>query len=341
MIRDDATFRPWGSLSAVFSNAPRDNWSCIGAISTEERSTALFEKFCEDYQFERTMFFKLVPSHSWHVNQATELTNRNCDKIIDLGLEEEDILPHNLDAPFGDYSVGIDRFLEELEFDNLIVDITAMPKRLFFYIIKKILLPETRISNIVVTYTEPRDYGVGALAENPRAWAALPSFLGPRRVPAENKIVIGIGYEPLGLPELVSTGEFEGSQISLLFPFPSQPDRVAKNWKFARDLFPNIDTDVVSISRVDGTNVPEIFDAIGRVGDYGDIQLMLAPFGPKPVSLAMALYASKYSNGDLSTSVFYTQPTVYNPNYSLGVKEIDGVPVINSYCIRMNGVNNY
>lgn len=50
-----------------------------------------------------------------------------------------------------------------------------------------------------------------------------------------------LGYEPLGLPDLTLSGEFASASVTLLFPFPSSPERVSKNWKFARYLFPNIE----------------------------------------------------------------------------------------------------
>jgi hypothetical protein len=56
--------------------------------------------------------------------------------------------------------------------------------------------------------------------------------------------------------------------------------------------------------------------------------LALAPFGPKPHSLGMALFAIRHDSG-----LYYTQPKSYNPNYSKGqgdswayVVKWDGVP---------------
>ncbi|MNE96388.1 hypothetical protein D3C80_1945870 [compost metagenome] len=92
---------------------------------------------------------------------------------------------------------------------------------------------------------------------------------------------------------------------------------------------------------MDGINVPEVFDAIGALTDFGERFAILAPFGPKPISLAMALYASRVYTGQEHCSVNYTQPTVYNPDYSSGVKLQRGLPLINSYAIRLNGQNLY
>ncbi len=340
MIRGNI-FRPWGLYNNVFQSAPKSEWGFLGSISSEERSTAFYTQFIKENKCHKSIFFQLNQERSRYSTQANSATATNYQSLIRQGVAPECFVQHDLNAPFNEYANFIDELIFVTGNSNLVIDITSMPKRLFFYSLRQALSTKSKLANVVVTYTEPEGYGKDALAENQRRWAPLPGFSGPKKIPHENKVIIGIGFEPLGLPELVATGEFEGSQISLLFPFPSQPDRVAKNWKFARDLFPNINTDIVSIHRVDGVNVPEIFDSISRIGNFGDIHLKLAPFGPKPISLGMALYASKYSKGDNATSVFYTQPTIYNPNYSSGINYVNGCPAINCYCVRIDGKNLY
>ncbi|MDO3380544.1 hypothetical protein, partial [Gilvimarinus algae] len=106
------------------------------------------------------------------------------------------------------------------------------------------------------------EYSDTALAENPDPWEALPGFFISPRERGERSIVVGIGYEPLGLPELVDSGKFDESQITMIFPFPVQVDRVSRNWKFIRGIFPNPDSGRLEIKRVDGINVPEVFKAL-------------------------------------------------------------------------------
>ncbi len=307
----------------------------------EDRSSCVYSHFQNLGSFGSTLVFMLNSTPSRYSSELKLKTNRNIEKFRQHGLAPENAIDHNLKVPFGQYTAQIENFFRQIEEQNLIIDITSMPKRLFFYLIKRASTLPVEVQNIIVTYTEPESYDADALAENPGRWAPLPGFSGPRKDPSERKVIIGIGFEPLGLPELVISGEFENTRMSLLFPFPSPPERVAKNWKFVRELFPNVDADVIDIKRVDGTNVPEIFDAIGRIGDFGETYLTLAPFGPKPISLAMALYATKHSVGINPTSVYYTQPSVYNPNYSSGIKMSGDLPMINSYCIRINGNNLY
>ena len=54
--------------------------------------------------------------------------------------------------------------------------------------------------------------------------------------------------------------------------------------------------------------------------------------------LGMCLFASLHPQ---STAVYYTQPRSYNPDYSEGVKVIDGQEQVFAYCLRLGGRNLY
>lgn len=305
----------------------------------EERSHATYTALQTLGTVASSLVFRIEDEPSRFHAEVERRTNSNESVFLRAGLTPASICRRKLVEPFNAYSTTIDNFLAVVGERNVLVDISSMPKRLFFFLVKRLL--SSTFDNIVVTYAEPEKYSEEPLAENPQLWAPLPGFAGPRRVPSDRSLIIALGYEPLGLPDLVLSGEFASSRVALLFPFPSSPERVAKNWKFARDLFPNIDNSAVNIKRVDGINVPEVFDTIGGLTDFGDRFAMLAPFGPKPISLAMALYASKMHSMGGHCSVSYTQPTVYNPDYSSGVKMQAGAPLINSYAIRIRGANLY
>lgn len=305
----------------------------------EERSHSTYTTLRTLGTIANSLVFRIEDEPSRFFQEVERRTDLNESIFLRSGLSPESIFRRRLVEPFSAYSTAIESYLSADSGRNILVDISSMPKRLFFFLIKRLLT--STFENVIVTYAEPERYSEEPLAENPQLWAALPGFAGPRRVPTDRSLIIALGYEPLGLPDLVLSGEFASARVALLFPFPSSPERVAKNWKFARDLFPNIDRSAVQIKRVDGINVPEVFDAIGGLTDFGDRFAMLAPFGPKPISLAMALYASKTHSAAEHCSVSYTQPTVYNPDYSSGVKMQAGTPLINAYAIRIGGVNLY
>ncbi len=215
-------------------------------------------------------------------------------------------------------------------------DITSMPKKLFFFVVKRAMQRGDRFRNILAAYSEPDAYSEDPLAENPQQWSTLPGFDGPLRLPKDRRVVIAMGFEPLGLPDLVIQGEFAGVGTHLLFPFPTPPDRIRKNWEFARELFPN-PTATLKCQHVDGFNVPDVFDVLTDIGGEGETQMTLAPYGPKPIALAMALYAGRHDAGEKATAVYYTQPTAYNPDYSTGVRRVGEKLGIHCYAIKRLG----
>lgn len=242
-------------------------------------------------------------------------------------------------SPFEPIDRILRAFLQQPDVTNIVLDITTLPKKVFFYAIRLILSNDYGLQNVVVAYAKPEKYNEGALAENPEPWSALPGFRPSSRQTSHEHLVIGVGFDPLGLPKIVDTGEFEGNPITFLFPFPSQVDRVRKNWRFIRRIFPNDSN--LDILSVDSSNLPEVFDRLCSKGANGDVGLALAPYGPKPVSLGMAIYAAVHKNRLCPPSVFYTQPTFYNPNYSEGILSINGAPQIDTYCLIIEGQTLY
>ena len=62
----------------------------------------------------------------------------------------------------------------------------------------------------------------------------------------------------------------------------------------------------------------------------------MAPYGPKPLSVAMCLLGiARQSRHELDTEIGYTQPREYSPNYSEGSKEVT------AFSVKINGRNLY
>ena len=285
------------------------------------------------------LMFRIADSRgSRFFAMSVELTGTHRDLLLREGVSPQVFREHQLLEPFGGIQSEIDGFLDGCVGQNLMFDISSMPKKLFFFVVKRAMQRRSQFDNIIAVYSEPESYSSEPLAENPQQWSTLPGFDGPRRLPERQmrRIVIAMGFEPLGLPDLVVQGEFAGVGTHLLFPFPTPPDRIRKNWEFARDLFPN-PTASLEFRHVDGLNVPDVFDVLSTIGAGGQTQLTLAPYGPKPISLAMALYAGRHDAGQNATAVYYTQPTAYHPQYSTGVRMIGGQAGIHCYAIKRLG----
>ncbi|MDE0428694.1 MAG: hypothetical protein OXH98_02900 [Caldilineaceae bacterium] len=287
---------------------------------------------------DQLMFSIADSSESRYFASSTKLTQANRSALVQEGVSPEVFREHQLLEPFGAIQSAIDEFLDGCVGENLMFDISSMPKKLFFFVVKRAMQLKGKFDNILAVYTEPESYSSKQLAENPQQWSTLPGFDGPRKLPERRRrrIVIAMGFEPLGLPDLVVTGEFSGVGTHLLFPFPTPPDRISKNWEFARDLFPYPEVSL-KFQHVDGLNVPDVFDVLSDIGANGETQVTLAPYGPKPISLAMALYASRHDSGPNATAVYYTQPTAYNPDYSTGVRKVGGEAGVHCYAIKRLG----
>lgn len=305
----------------------------------EDRSIVALQMSCGALDLADQLMFSITDSkESRFYAKSNELTRTNRDVLVKEGFSLDVFREHQLLEPFGVIQSSIDEFLDECVGENLIFDISSMPKKLFFFVVKRAVDRSCKIANILAVYSEPASYSSEPLAENPQQWSTLPGFDGPRQLPdrGARRIAIAMGFEPLGLPDLVVQGEFSGVDTYLLFPFPTPPDRIRRNWEFARDLFPNSAASL-KFRHVDGLNVPDVFDLMCDIGAEGQTQLTLAPYGPKPISLAMALYASRYGSGPNATAVYYTQPTSYNPDYSKGVRRVEGELAVRCYAIKRLG----
>ena len=238
-----------------------------------------------------------------------------------------------IDTSHGQIEGGIETHLSALG-ENLMLDVTAMPKRFFFPALR-MCLRSPAIKNLVVTYAAPRGYTPEKLAENCEEWAHLPFFAGRyTRQPAE-MLIVGVGFEGLGLQDQVDHSN-PGRPIHLVFPFPSPPQSFRRAWECVQKLQKHKSPEVFEIHRTDFRDVSDCFDLLLTISDGGQLRAELAPFGPKPISVGMCIYATL-----TDSAVYYTQPKVYHPDYSTGVAAVNGIPSIYAYCLRLQGNDLY
>ena len=174
-----------------------------------------------------------------------------------------------------------------------------------------------------------------ALAENFGDWAQLPLFAGRYTDEPIDLLVIGVGFEPLGLVERVETSE-SGRELRFLMPFPAPVAAFHRSWDLLRRLQEHQPAQTFQVYRVDVRDASDAFDRLVSLTEDGTRRADLAPFGPKPMSLGMCIYAAL-----TDSQVFYTQPTVYHPDYSTDVSIRDGERETYTYCIRINGKDLY
>ena len=229
----------------------------------------------------------------------------------------------------------VENYISEKQ--DVILDVSSMPKRFFFPILKILLSRPDSVESLVVTYSAPEVYFEGKLAENFDDWDHLPLFGISKNYGSDmpNLLLVGVGFEAYGLQEQVEHAG-TGLPVKLLLPFPAPPEAFQRSWEMVRKLRKYSPDDNFELFRVEAKNVSDAFDRLVDITNNGAQNSVLAPFGPKPISVAMCIYAAL-----TKSEVFYTQPTVYHPDYSSGISMVNGNPEIYAYCIRLDGKNFY
>jgi hypothetical protein len=326
--------RPWGLLPWVLGRIKRRSWSFFGCLSTEDRCTAAWVRLRGFGVAARQTFVEVVDEPSVFSGLREDLVRKRRVQLSTLGVAEQDFRRLDLFAPHF-------RIIEQaMEFiaaagPNVVIDVSCFPKRFFFPIVK-LLLSARHIENLIVTYTSAESYFAGALAQDPQPLRPLPLF-GPQKFPEDPFEIafVGVGFVPLGIIELFQPAEREIT-VRLFFPFPASASDYQRSWQFVRHLEKSIPEAARDPVRVATLDVPDVFDHICSETNHGTKRAIFAPFGPKPISLAMCLYALKSDS-----VVSYTQPLRYHPLYSSGVRLVNGEEQIHAYCLRLNGNELY
>ena len=162
------------------------------------------------------------------------------------------------------------------------------------------------------------------LAGDPEEVRAIPGF-GPVRGEPE-MLVVGLGFEALGLPQLIGEYRDREREVEVLLPFPPGQPYSRRVWRSLQSV--GLGRGSKLIRRVSAVDA---FGALGAIEDVvgprrGRGAAALAPYGPKPMSLGMCLYAIRQE-----AAVLYTQPCFYHPDYTKGIGESW------AYCLKRDG----
>ncbi len=332
-------FRPWGLLEWVLPRVPKLKWSIMGCLSTEDRCiTALQNTKRLLPELGRIKFIQVEDPPSNYSDAIAALIGNHQEQLFRLGVLPRDIEKHQLFQQVYKLKTTIDQFVSDSQGD-IIIDISSFPKRFFFPIIK-LLISSGEVKNLIAAYTVAGEYSLQALAEDPEPWAHIPLF-GPSGYPSRNleAVVVGVGFLPFGLPELLKN-EYHNIIVKYFFvPFPPGPPPYHRTWEFLREIERYTHLKPNMLRRINAYDVSDTFDNIYSITkcSTGLLNTILAPYGPKPISLGMCLYASL-----TDSPVYYTQPKTYNPNYCSGIKRgLRGYEETYMYCLRLDGRDFY
>ena len=338
-------FRPFGPLHWTLSNLPKvKKWSLIGTVSPEDRCLSVLTQLEAKDALQHAEFIRIDPNARKGNPKFRERFIKKLKKNESLAKKTAKT---NLEIHNSDILVNEGKLIQLLTdsvkacTNNLIIDISAMPKRFFIPLVTR-AIEIGNVKNLVVTYTTPEKHGE-SLAEDPQPWSSLPMFgAAPNREMNEVKLIVSVGYLPLRLREKADGHQFNASNVELLLPFPSVHPGFQKNWEFVSQIkqqIPNLKSS--SIKRVATNNMPLAFEKIVAISNAGQTQCVLAPFGPKPISLAMCLYGVACRKNNLPIEIGYTQPQVYADDYSSGIAMKNGQPHTKAYCIVLDGHSFY
>lgn len=320
---------PW-----VIDKLEDRNWDFLGCLSTEDRCLGA-QQCIPSYQLRTVSYIEVIdPPESEYLHTANEKRNKLRSKVETLWHRPQ-IVEMGLHDPSGLLKRQIDKLLESVE-ESLILDISSFPKRYFFPILK-FILKSPKIQNLLVSYTIPEKYYKGRLAENPMDWDYLPTYQSASYPEEKTEhAIVGVGFLPFTLPGLLKQ-DYGNVKVSLIFPFPPGPPNYQRTWDFVRQIEASCPLeDDRQIIRVDVLDMPGCYKHICNLTEDGKQRAIFAPYGPKPHSLSMCLFAIKHE-----LDVYYTQPRYYHPDYSSGIKQLDGFPETYAYCVKLNGTCFY
>jgi len=326
------TYRPWGPLEWVLSLSTQKQWSFVGAIGAEERSIACWKyaKSLGILSGELLAQIKDVDSDKYRQRIADALDMRRNEFISSGGTLH---FIENIDLMSELFQILAFARKSEQSSNAVILDVTSYPKRFFFPILRT-LLNSQNVQNLIVTYTSPGNYppDTEPLYEDIEPWKNLPGF-GLGNIQNE-KWVVSVGFLVESLRQYLAVNP--AHKMQLLIPFPAPLAVLRRTWDAVANLELGHSNNRFEKFRVDTLDISSAFERLISLAGKPEQPMAFAPFGPKTTSVAMCLYAIQKNS-----SVYYPQPTVYHPEYTIGVQDNDVKSAVHAYWIKHNGENLY
>jgi hypothetical protein len=330
-------FIPWGEWSLIKSRLSEKRWQFLGCISPEDRCRAAPAGVRVDV--DRATLVKIWDESPLDFTEEKDRLAHQ-EAILVRELEDPLIVEKPLLANLDDLMDVVETLADGPK--NLLFDITSYPKRWFFGILR-FVLEEGRFDNVIVTYAPAQSYD-NVLASNPETIRALPGFSCLDARSDCDVAFVGVGFHSHSILDLFDLER--PRRLSMLLPFPPGPPGLVRNWRFverfetsvrAREEGKAVDA-ALSESRISALDAPQCFAALVSGSDSGRKSSLVAPFGPKPMSLAMALFSLWVEREKMGeVPAYYSQPLRYSLNYSRGISKYRGKDRLISYPVKING----
>lgn len=324
-------YRPWGPIDGTLSLSSRKQWCFIGAIGTEYRSMCGWTHMKQRHEVVAQLFAKIQDVDSEKYRDRTKLAlQERLAEFIQNGGNSAAIRPFDLMAEL----FRIEAFAQEAEATgtSIVLDITSFPKRFFFLLLRNFMASDN-VRNLIVTYTSPDTYADDApLYEDIEPWRTLPGFGGANSKP--ELWIVSVGFLVESLKQYVRGNPED--KMKILIPFPAPLAVLRRTWQSVANLEQGYSDGRFDKYRVETLDMSAAFDRVLSLAGEPPKTVAFAPFGPKPTSTAMCLYAIQRNS-----SVHYAQPTVYHPDYTKGIRNNDSSNAVSAYWIKHEGENLY
>jgi hypothetical protein len=322
-------YRPWGLLEWTLGIAGPLEWGFVGCIGTEERSLAAWAYLQPLGFLSNVKLFQVNDKPSRYSNLIDERMRERLEAFRVGHGHADQIVSSNL----------MDRVADILEVaksisqnnESMILDISSLPKR-YFFVLLKVLLRAANVRNLILTYTIPNVYeSIEPLCEDSDPWGTLPTFLGIEADSKHERLIVGVGFLTETIQSHLSS-LLDHEAVALLIPFPAPISALRRSWEAVYHLEYQRPREKFQQFRVDAKDMSAAFERICSLTQNGLLPAVFAPFGPKPMSAAMAVYATL-----CESAVYYPQPKVYHPDYTRGVARCGNDLAIYGYWIKHDG----
>ena len=330
--------RPWGRLGWVLDHLEGEPWHLVSCHGTEERCFATLQELASRELLGSVTLIDIAEpdGHPRAEEMATLKAAREVE-LADLSPEiPVERLAHRLLEPF--HRIVDNTRAVAANHERIVLDITALPKRFFFPILK-IILKTPSVVDVLVTYTMAESYAAGDLHEDIQSPEFLPLFAPDMAADNGQRqgLIVSVGFESSGVIQIIEANDY--SPVTVLFSYPAPPPFFGRNWDFLRNASKSVDPRHLTLKGTSAIDVAVVFDTLAtKVADSEGV-CICAPFGPKPVSLAMALFVIGPGSGQ--SAITYTQPKHYSPRYSSGVLSDGRGAVIYGYPVVLGGERLY
>lgn len=322
-----------GTLNAISAVFLREDFTILGCLSFEERCCSVAEKLFSPNCIGVKLLEVRDPVDAFpdYSAEASRNIEQNRQRLFKNGVNFESSVSELLTTEDKLLDILAD-YQKKLTTSTIVLDITSLPKRYFCFFIRRMLIKDW-FRNVVVTYTRPgpNGYTHEHLAEDPMTCDYIPGYAAPLP-PRGDTLVMSVGFESLSIRSLLEVYGDKKKGIKIILSFPPDGDYTKRVWNTLRQVTSGSTLDINrdNLEVIAAWDAEQVYRTL-ELWEQDTEGLALAPFGPKPHTLGMALFAVKHDSG-----LYYTQPKSYNPSYSKGIGESwayvvkwDGIPCFN------------